>query len=177
MQGNGDGRHTDWKPVDRPTSRSIQVGLPTLHGGLRNCALVLPWPSATGNTQNVATNRVNQSGGRIFALKAKVNRYRTTVSKIILAGNVDWRTRADVEVIVDFYPPGGPRADLDNLEKVLWDALKCRRRRVPVGPDKYEFTESPGLFYDDYQVAIKTVRRMVNPLRTGKVDVWCRELP
>ena len=168
-------KRSDWQPPGRPPSVSRQGGLTLVAGEVRSCNLELPWPPASGNHQHAWTNRVDEAGNRVFATRGIVTKYRTTVGKLIMVAGLDWRTTSDVEVIVDLYPPDLRDRDMDNVEKVLWDAVKCRRKRHGVG-GKVEITESPGVFSDDRQIKIKTVRWMRDFVKGGKVVLWVREL-
>ena len=168
-------KRSEWGPIGRPTSVSRQGGLTLVAGELRSCSLELPWPPTTGNHQHAWTNRVDEAGNRVFATRGIVLKYRTAVSQLILVAGCDWRTLAPVEVMVDLYAPDVRERDMENCEKVLWDAVKCRRKRHGVG-GKVVISETPGVFSDDHQIRIKTVRWMSDYVKGGKICLWVREL-
>lgn len=109
----------------------------------------LPWP--------VSANRYWRKAGKVIHTSAEARDYRSRVGWLV-KGQPQFGT-ARVAVAVVAYPPDNRRRDLDNIGKVLWDAL-----------------QHAGVYADDSQ--IREIFMCFGPARKpdGAVLVTIREL-
>ena len=85
----------------------------------------LPWP--------VSANRYWRRAGKVIHTSNEARQYRRDVAMLVRDAPCFGRARIGVAIVV--FPPDNRRRDLDNLQKVLLDAL-----------------QHAGVFEDDSQV-------------------------
>lgn len=109
----------------------------------------LPWP--------VSVNRYWRRAGKVIHTSTEAKQYRRDVGYLVNGLHRFGSARIAVTVLA--YPPDNHRRDLDNIGKVLWDAL-----------------QHAGIYADDSQ--IREIFMAFGPVRKpdGAVLVTIREL-
>lgn len=103
--------------------------------------ITIPFPPATGNM-------MWRHSGRKHYLTEKAKRYYFEVAHHVRAQGARFQLIGSLEVSVDVYPPDRRKRDLDNIWKVVGDALTragvweddsmvhdLRLRKMPVDPN------------------------------------------
>ena len=109
----------------------------------------LPWP--------VSVNRYWRRAGKHIHTSTEARQYRARVGQLVRDCHRFGTARIAVAVVA--YPPDNRRRDLDNIGKVLWDAL-----------------QHAGIYTDDSQ--IREIFMVFGPVRKpdGAVLVTIREM-